>query len=769
MRTFTLFIWIFCLCIFRSEKIKTQPIYAARYKAVFTEPPKHAPTSKVSDAPLAGNGDIGLTMGGAPDRLVFYFGKNDFWRAYPVYPGGGIASPGGLNIRIDDLKGATYYAEQVLDKALIKAKFTKNDLVVSLMAWVSATSNTVIAEFTSNKKCSINLDLWATKGNTSITGSGRSGEVLWVTRSFENTPLLKWPSHVAIAMKVTGNTLLKDNTVTLLPGEKTTIAVALNTNFDRIDWKEGSINEAGNVTRAFIQNLYQKHEKWWQTFWKKSDVQIGDSTLEKYYYASQYLFACSSRDGKFAPGIWGPFVTKDSSSWGGDYHLNYNYQAPYWASYSSNHIDQVKNFDQPLLDFMKEGEKFAKELLGIRGIYYPVGIGPNGLCTTHWPLSPDEMEKKYATRENTIDGGYKFLGQKVDAVFSVGNMLMRFYSTYDLDYAKRVYPYLLGCADFWEDYLKYENGRYVIYMDHFNEVMPNLNNKGLWRNRLGDFNSSLSLGLVKMLFKGIIDVSNYLKVDTVRQKKWKDIIDHLSDFPLGENNGRTSLKSVEKNWAGEGKATGLSRVSIHGLILPGGVCGPVTTPDVNKILLSDISHWKDKINQPGEWGNTLGNGIETCFPGAVRVGYNSDEILKYLKARIAMQSFPNLWITQAGGGIETLAAVPLTINEMLMQSYEGVLRIFPNWNLQKPASFHNLRAYGAFLISGQIKNSKIGFVKIYSEKGRYCIMENPWPEKEVQIIRNGKKAEKRKGNRIMFNTKVNELIELRSSLISSWN
>ena len=762
MRTFTLFIWIFCLCIFRSEKIKTQPIYAARYKAVFTEPPKHAPTSKVSDAPLAGNGDIGLTMGGAPDRLVFYFGKNDFWRAYPVYPGGGIASPGGLNIRIDDLKGATYYAEQVLDKALIKAKFTKNDLVVSLMAWVSATSNTVIAEFTSNKKCSINLDLWATKGNTSITGSGRSGEVLWVTRSFENTPLLKWPSHVAIAMKVTGNTLLKDNTVTLLPGEKTTIAVALNTNFDRIDWKEGSINEAGKATPAFIQNLYQKHEKWWETFWKKSDVQIGDSTLEKYYYASQYLFACSSRAGKFAPGIWGPFVTKDSSSWGGDYHLNYNYQAPYWASYSSNHIDQVKNFDQPLLDFMKEGEKFAKELLGIRGIYYPVGIGPNGLCTTHWPLSPDEMEKKYATRENTIDGGYKFLGQKVDAVFSVGNMLMRFYSTYDLDYAKRVYPYLLGCADFWEDYLKYENGRYVIYMDHFNEVMPNLNNKGLWRNRLGDFNSSLSLGLVKMLFKGITDVSSYLKVDTVRQKIWKDIIEHLSDFPLGENNGRTSLKSVEKNWAGEGKASGLSRVSIHGLILPGGVCGPVTSPGLNKVLLDDISHWKDKINQPGEWGNTLGNGIETCFPGAVRVGYNSDEILKYLKARIAVQSFPNLWITQAGGGIETLAAVPLTINEMLMQSYEGVLRIFPNWNLQKPASFHNLRAYGAFLISSQIKNGKIGFVKIYSEKGRYCIMENPWPEREVQIIRNGKKAEKGKGNRIMFSTKANELIELRS-------
>jgi hypothetical protein len=263
-----------------------------------------------------------------------------------------------------------------------------------------------------------------------------------------------------------------------------------------------------------------------------------------------------------------------------------------------------------------------------------------------------------------------------------------------------------------------------------------------------------------MLFKGMIDVSNFLHIDTGRQEKWKDILAHISDFPTGENNGRTSLKSVERNWSGEGRATGLNRVSIHGLILPGGVCGPVSTPELNKILLNDVSHWKDRMSQPGGWGNTLGNGIETCFPGAVRVGYNSDSILQFLKDRIAAQSLPNLWITQAGGGIETLAAVPLTINEMLMQSYEGVLRIFPNWNLQKDASFKNLRAYGAFLVSSRLKNGKIENVKITSEKGRVCVMQNPWPGKTVQLIRDGKSSERLEGSFFTFNTKVNETIEL---------
>lgn len=95
--------------------------------------------------------------------------------------------------------------------------------------------------------------------------------------------------------------------------------------------------------------------------------------------------ACSSRGDKFAPGIWGTFVTRDEAAWGGDYHLNYNYQAPYWAAFSSNHIDLTKNFDQPLLDYMDMGRQHARELLNCKGIYYPVGIGPKGLCTSMWP------------------------------------------------------------------------------------------------------------------------------------------------------------------------------------------------------------------------------------------------------------------------------------------------------------------------------------------------------------------------------------------------
>lgn len=732
-----------------------------RYKAVLTTPPVEVPTTKTPDAALAGNGDLGITLGGTPDSLCFYIGKNDFWRAYPVYPGG-IALPGGLDLHADALAGADYQVEQLPGSAEIKGRFTKGGTVMELTAWVAATRNWVVIELAANEPIELQTRLWAAEGNTSVTSSGKA-PVHWVARSFEGEPLLRWPSHIALAMTTPGSQLPESGKLVLQPGQKQWIAVAAYTNHDTEQWKEKTLTEAENLTADMLEQAKLEHREWWNAFWQESSVSIGDEELERYYYMSQYLFASSSRSGKFAPGIWGPFITRDEAAWGGDYHLNYNYQAPYWACFSSNHIHLTDNFDQPLLDYMEAGRKHAADLLGCRGIYYPVGIGPKGLCTAMWPLTPEEMLEKYATRENTIDGGYKFLGQKINAIFSVGNMLMRHYSTYDEAYARRVYPYLLACADFWEDYLKLEDGRYVIYMDHFNEVMPNKRNKGQWRHRLGDFNSTLSLGLVRMLFQGMMDVSTFLQEDADRRAKWSDIVERLSDYSVAANEeGRLSLRNMEHGPKGvEETPSGLNRVSIHGLILPGGVAGPVTDSVFNAILLEDVNHWQDRMRRTGDWGNTYNNGIETCFPGAVRVGYDAADLLKRLKERISLTLYPNLWITQGGGGIETLAAVPLTINEMLLQSYESVVRVFPNWVRSQDASFRHLRAYGAFLVSASLKSGVVESVELISEKGRTCVMENPWKGRSVQLWRNGKKAETVSGNRFAIETSEGEEITFR--------
>ena len=44
-------------------------------------------------------------------------------------------------------------------------------------------------------------------------------------------------------------------------------------------------------------------------------------------------------------------------------------------------------------------------------------------------------------------------------------------------------------------------------------------------------------------------------------------------------------------------------------------------------------------------------------------------------------------------------SLPAVLNECLLQSYDGVIRLFPNTRQLGNASFRDLRAAGAFLVS----------------------------------------------------------------------
>ena len=88
---------------------------------------------------------------------------------------------------------------------------------------------------------------------------------------------------------------------------------------------------------------------------------------------------------------------------------------------------------------------------------------------------------------------------------------------------------------------------------------------------------------------------------------------------------------------------------------------------------------------------------------------------------------PNGYLAQGGGGIETAGAT-VAINDMLLHSWEGFIRLFPVWPLQEDAAFTSLRGVGAFLVSAQLVDGKVQTdVVVTSEAGRPCVMLPPWP------------------------------------------
>jgi hypothetical protein len=82
---------------------------------------------------------------------------------------------------------------------------------------------------------------------------------------------------------------------------------------------------------------------------------------------------------------------------------------------------------------------------------------------------------------------------------------------------------------------------------------------------------------------------------------------------------------------------------------------------------------------------------------------------------------PNgLVITEAWhGGIETCGAM-CAVDDLLMQSQDGVIHLFPVWALDQPASFEGLRADGAFLVSASCGGGRVDDLRIVSEHGGVC-------------------------------------------------
>ena len=80
-------------------------------------------------------------------------------------------------------------------------------------------------------------------------------------------------------------------------------------------------------------------------------------------------------------------------------------------------------------------------------------------------------------------------------------------------------------------------------------------------------------------------------------------------------------------------------------------------------------------------------------------------------------------------------AVPAVLNECMLQSYSSTIRLFPNTLNLGPASFENLRAVGAFLVSAAHDGNGVVRFEVFSEKGAKLLFVNPWGQRPVRIIR----------------------------------
>ncbi len=651
------------------------------------DPVKEIPSKSVTDGAITGNGDVTLVLGGTRDRVQVYVSKSDFWKSdgrFYKEERGGLMPMGMVEFLLPHLAYADYQVEQNLDECYIVLTLTEKNFSAKLKITVCAEENVVLFELDKDyPMLSTSVSFIPIQGTEDVVECGEERDVSYLIRGFD-TPECRFPTYGICALRRISREVCEGR-------ERITWAMSVLSNHNTAAWRHQAIETVLAMEASDCQRLFSEHEAWWKQFWAKSRVELPEEKLELYWYAGLYTMACCARNKKFPPGLWG-YSTADQMGWFGDYHLNYNYEAPFYALATSNHPELLECYSSPLNDFLPIAKRYAKEYLGVGGAYYPVSLGPLG------------MEPDY--RPDTKEHGHLFLGQKSNGAYAAVIPMMHWYATRDAEFAKReYYEFLLSVAEFWENYLVFEDGEYQIYNDCLHEVewfkatcMPKCH---LEKNNI------LSLGLVRMLMKLVIDVSKALNENLDKIPTWQHILDHLRKPATFESEGETLLRTEDNKEV-------LDVLSLR-YLFPAGEIGKYSTPELFEVA-------KATHKRVATWIH--GNLFCEYYPMAARLEYPPEEIISHIHENIEKHGFPNGNFDFGGGGLENNAAIPATVNEMLLQSYESIVRLFPVWDRHRDARFSGLKANGAFLVNAKVENGEI-YAEIVSEKGMPLTVEAP--------------------------------------------
>ena len=106
--------------------------------------------------------------------------------------------------------------------------------------------------------------------------------------------------------------------------------------------------------------------------------------------------------------------------------------------------------------------------------------------------------------------------------------------------------------------------------------------------------------------------------------------------------------------------------------------------------------------------------------------------------------------------MESMSVLTTAMNESLLQSYDGILRVFPAFPANRNGRF-TLHATGGFVVSSEIKAGEVQWISIKSLSGNLCKLELPWGKAFVQSnLKKGRQTIS--GNAIEIKTKTNEVI-----------
>jgi len=458
-----------------------------------------------------------------------------------------------------------------------------------------------------------------------------------------------------------------------------------------------------DVNAARYQREYQSHAAWWRKFWDQSAVSLPDPLLEKQWYLEQYKFGSAARRG--APPVTLQAVwTADNGRlppWKGDFHNDLNTELSYWPAYSANHLDEELAFLDWLWLCKPVSEKWTKAYFGTGGLNVP-GV---------------------ATLEGEPMGGWiQYSLSPTTGAWLAHHFYLHWKYSMDRQFLKeRAYPWLSAVSrHILELSVADASGIRSLPLSSSPEI--NDNRITAWFRTLTNYD----LALIRWLFGATEEMARELGLGR-EAEAWKKALHEWPELAVAEADGKLLVAP------GVPLAESHRHFSHLMAIHPLGLLDWDRESDRRTIAasLADL----ERLG-PDWWCgysySWLGNLWARAQNGekaaaALRTFATSFCLLNSFHANGDQSKTGKSKYTYRPFTLEGNFAFAAGIQEMLLQSQGGVIRIFP----AVPASWRNigfrgLRAEGAFVVSATLKDGKLATIQIRSEKGGKLRLQNPF-------------------------------------------
>ncbi len=479
-------------------------------------------------------------------------------------------------------------------------------------------------------------------------------------------------------------------------------AVAIVTSFESKDVVSKAIELAKETLREEESTLIATHEKAWETFWARSGISINDDFFQRTWYRGLYFLRCISKPGVQCPGLFASLVS-NTPAWHGDYHTNYNLQQIFWAAYAANQLDLVEPYDRLVKEYLPRGRWLAKNIYNMNGAYYP------HVMYAYEPTNPETCK--------SVNGRqyiHHVWGMTIGVSgFTVQPVWWHYKYAPDRKFLEETaYPVVSEVATFYVNFIEQCEGNGTIKLGP--SVSPE--HHGWTPNLDLNYNCPFDIAMARFTMEAAIEGATTLGRDEEFVKRCRIALKRLPEYPTyGEKD--PIIVDVE----GVGPIT-------YNISVP---ATPVFPGDVVSIQSS-----KDERDLFERTINTLRwNGNNAVIMMAVsRARLSMDGTFDWTKEQLHSRTKPNgtIGLNRLGSGINNhghyteMFGSGIAISELLIQSVNDIIRLFPAWPKDKDASFTSLRTQGGFLVSAEQKNARLTSLKITSTVGGKLQLLSPW-------------------------------------------